>query len=50
MPAIVGVIERLHQPLYDTLCRDSGANPAAGGTAVQTQTRLFAGANLGQKA
>jgi len=50
MPAIVGVIERLHQPLYDSLARGAGANPAAGNTAVQTQTRLFSGTSLGQKA
>jgi len=52
MPAIVGVIERLHQPLYDTMCRgvvtvsnNIGVNSAA----VQNQTRLFSGNNLGTR-
>lgn len=53
MPAIVGVIERLHQPLYDTLCRGvatATVNIGAGGQAVGNQTRLFSGANLGNRA
>ena len=53
MPAIVGVIERLHQPLYDTLCRGvstANQNIGPGGQAVGTQTRLFSGANLGNRA
>jgi hypothetical protein len=53
MPAIVGVIERLHQPLYDTLCRGvstANNNIGPGGQLVGTQTRLFSGANLGNRA
>lgn len=50
MPAIVGVIERLHQPLYDTLARGLAPNVGQGGQPVQTQTRLFSGQNLGNRA
>jgi len=53
MPAIVGVIERLHQPLYDTLCRGvvtATVNIGPGGQAVTAQTRLFSGQNLGNRA
>lgn len=53
MPAIVGVIERLHQPLYDTLCRGvatATTNIGPGGQPVQNQTRLFSGQNLGNRA
>lgn len=50
MPAIVGVIERLHQPLYDTLARGAGANPGPANAAVTQQTRLFSGTQLGNKA
>ena len=53
MPAIVGVIERLHQPLYDTLCRGVvtfAVNIGPGGQAVTGQTRLFSGQNLGNRA
>jgi hypothetical protein len=53
MPAIVGVIERLHQPLYDTMCRGvvtATVNIGAGNQPVTTQTRLFSGNNLGNKA
>lgn len=53
MPAIVGVIERLHQPLYDTLCRGvatATTHIGPGGQLVDTQTRLFSGANLGNRA
>jgi hypothetical protein len=53
MPAIVGVIERLHQPLYDTLCRGivtATVNIGPGGQAVTGQTRLFSGQNLGNRA
>jgi hypothetical protein len=52
MPAIVGVIERLHQPLYDTLCRGvatATVNIGANSTAITNQTRLFSGANLGTR-
>jgi hypothetical protein len=53
MPAIVGVIERLHQPLYDTLCRGvvtATNNIGPNGQAITNQTRLFSGANLGNRA
>jgi hypothetical protein len=53
MPAIVGVIERLHQPLYDTLARGvvtATNNIGQNGQPVQQQTRLFSGTNLGQRA
>jgi hypothetical protein len=53
MPAIVGVIERLHQPLYDTLARGvvtGNNNIGQNGQPVQQQTRLFSGTNLGQRA
>ena len=53
MPAIVGVIERLHQPLYDTLCRGvvtATVNIGPGGQALTGQTRLFSGQNLGNRA
>jgi len=53
MPAIVGVIERLHQPLYDTLARGvvtATNNVGQNGQPVQQQTRLFSGTNLGQRA
>ena len=53
MPAIVGVIERLHQPLYDTLCRGvATATTSIGpnGQAVTAQSRLFSGTNLGNRA
>ena len=54
MPAIVGIIERLHQPLYDTLARGvrNAANTGQIGpnsAAVTTQTRLFSGQNLGTR-
>jgi hypothetical protein len=52
MPAIVGVIERLHQPLYDTLCRGvvtATASVGPNGAAITNQSRLFSGAVLGQK-
>ena len=53
MPAIVGVIERLHQPLYDTLARGvvtATNNVGQNGQPVASQTRLFSGTNLGQRA
>jgi len=53
MPALVGVIERLHQPLYDTMARGvvTATTPIGPNSqAIGTQTRLFSGANLGNKA
>lgn len=46
MPRVHGVRERRHQPLYDTLIRETGA-PAI---PVQPRTQLFGGTNIGQLA
>lgn len=46
MPKLLGLREKIHQPIWDHLCR-VGSNTAPNPT-VQSQTRMFAGSNLGQ--
>jgi hypothetical protein len=54
MPRITGTRERRHQPIYDSLLRRVGGDAASGGpaenTTIQSSTKLFGNANVGNLA